>query len=146
MAADNGMVVSSHHIASEAGIKVLLSGDNAVDAAIALAATLSSADNIGGGGFPVYHGTDGFVTTFSLEIKHVSKQILEILHDNCNFLFKASYTCDACESNPHCSNPHCYVIICKSNSASVLNCRYCNCGVFNRSDQFQRAGCAKCVV
>ena len=73
MAADSGMVVSSHYLASEAGMEVLQSGGNAVDAAIAtafaLAVTLPSAGNIGGGGFLVYHGTDGYVTTFNFREK-----------------------------------------------------------------------------
>lgn len=73
VAADSGMVVSSHYLASEAGMEVLRGGGNAVDAAIAtafaLAVTLPSAGNIGGGGFLVYHGVDGYVTTFNFREK-----------------------------------------------------------------------------
>ncbi len=67
--AKNGMVTSSHYLASEIGTQVLKEGGNAVDAAVAtafaLAVTLPSAGNIGGGGFLVYHGADGEVTSFN---------------------------------------------------------------------------------
>lgn len=60
VATDSGMVISSHHLALEAGMEVLQNGGNAVDAAIAtafaLAVTIPSAENIGGGGFLVHHG------------------------------------------------------------------------------------------
>ncbi len=69
----NGVVASSSTIASEVGIDVLRSGGNAVDAAIAtafaLAVTWPTAGNIGGGGFLVYHGADGYVTTFDFREK-----------------------------------------------------------------------------
>lgn len=71
--ARHGMVVSSHYLGSEAGVQVLRDGGNAIDAAVAtalaLAVTLPSAGNIGGGGFLVYHGADGTVTTFNFREK-----------------------------------------------------------------------------
>lgn len=71
--AENGMVVSSHYLASQVGTDILKQGGNAIDAtvatAFALAVTLPSAGNIGGGGFIVYHGNDGRQTTFNFREK-----------------------------------------------------------------------------
>ncbi len=64
---ENGMVVSSHRLASEVGLEVLQNGGNAIDASIAtgfaLAVVHPGAGNIGGGGFMVIRLADGRVTT-----------------------------------------------------------------------------------
>jgi gamma-glutamyltranspeptidase / glutathione hydrolase len=71
--AAHGMVVSSSSIASRAGMEVLRSGGNAVDAAIAtgfaLAVTHPFAGNIGGGGFMVIRLPDGRATAIDFREK-----------------------------------------------------------------------------
>lgn len=66
VAAENGMVVSAHRLATQAGIDVLKQGGNAVDASIAvayaLAVTFPEAGNIGGGGFMTIRMADGRTT------------------------------------------------------------------------------------
>ena len=56
---EHGAIASSKKQASEVGIEILKNGGNAIDAAIAVAFTLSvthpSAGNIGGGGFMLIH-------------------------------------------------------------------------------------------
>ncbi len=61
--AKHGMVVSSQRHASEAGVRILQQGGNAIDAAVAVGYALAvvnpSAGNIGGGGFMTIHLADG---------------------------------------------------------------------------------------
>jgi len=63
-----GLVVSTEHHASNAGVETLRAGGNAIDAAVATAFTMAvsypSCGNICGDGFMLYHGADGTVTTF----------------------------------------------------------------------------------
>jgi gamma-glutamyltranspeptidase / glutathione hydrolase len=60
---DQGMVVSSQHLASQVGAAILRQGGNAVDAAVAvgyaLAVTHPCCGNLGGGGFMTIHFADG---------------------------------------------------------------------------------------
>ncbi len=71
--AKNGMVVSAHHLASQAGVEILKKGGNAVDAAIAtglaLAVVHPAAGNIGGGGFMIVFTNKGEVTAFDFREK-----------------------------------------------------------------------------
>ena len=60
--ASQGMVVSSHPLASQAGVDVMREGGNAVDAAVAVSFALAVAHpiagNVGGGGFLLYHDAE----------------------------------------------------------------------------------------
>ena len=63
VAAENGMVVTAQHLATQVGVDVLKKGGNAVDAAVAvgyaLAVVYPAAGNLGGGGFMTVQLADG---------------------------------------------------------------------------------------
>src|SRR5437763_13749009 len=63
VAAENGMVVTAQHLATEVGVDVLRRGGNAVDAAVAvgyaLAVVYPAAGNLGGGGLTTRQLADG---------------------------------------------------------------------------------------
>jgi gamma-glutamyltranspeptidase/glutathione hydrolase len=71
--APSGMVVTSQHLASEAGAMILKEGGNAVDAAVAvgyaLAVVLPCCGNIGGGGFATLRLADGTEAFFNFREK-----------------------------------------------------------------------------
>ena len=64
--ATRGMVTAPHHLASEAGLRVLRDGGNAIEAAVAVAAALTVVyphmNALGGDNFWLIHGPDGKVT------------------------------------------------------------------------------------
>jgi gamma-glutamyltranspeptidase/glutathione hydrolase len=63
VAAENGMVVTAQHLATQVGVDVLKRGGNAIDAAVAvgyaLAVVYPAAGNLGGGGFMTIQLADG---------------------------------------------------------------------------------------
>ncbi len=71
LVSENGMVVSAHPLASEAGNEILKKGGNAIDAMVTvhfvLAVVYPKAGNIGGGGFLVYRDKEG--ETASLDFR-----------------------------------------------------------------------------
>ena len=82
---ENGAVVTAHPIASQVGVEILKKGGNAVDAAIAvkfaLAVVYPNAGNLGGGGFMVYRGRDGSVSSLDFREKAPEKAFTDMYLD-----------------------------------------------------------------
>lgn len=73
----NGMVASQEALATQAGLAILQSGGNAIDAAVtvgfALAVTLPRAGNLGGGGFMLVHVAESG-ETIALDYRETAPQ------------------------------------------------------------------------
>jgi len=83
----SGMVVAAHPLAAEAGVEMLKSGGNAIDAAIATTFALNAAEpfasGIGGGGFMViYLARDKKVTAINFREKAPAKAFPEMYLQN----------------------------------------------------------------
>jgi len=82
---ENGMVVTSHQLATNVGIQILRNGGNAVDAAVgvgfALAVVFPTAGNLGGGGFMVIQFSDKSATSIDYREKAPLKAFPEMYLD-----------------------------------------------------------------
>jgi gamma-glutamyltranspeptidase/glutathione hydrolase len=85
--APHGMVVSVHHLSSDAGLEILRAGGNAVDSAVAtgfaLAVVHPAAGNLGGGGFLLLRTHDGKVTFLDFREK-APLQATETMYQDAN--------------------------------------------------------------
>ncbi len=82
---ENGVVVSAHRLASEAGADILKRGGNAVDAAVAVSYVLAvvqpEAGNIGGGGFMVIRIPSGRIAAIDYREKAPEKAYRDMYLD-----------------------------------------------------------------
>jgi gamma-glutamyltranspeptidase/glutathione hydrolase len=82
----NGMVVSAKELASEVGLRILKSGGNAIDAAVAvqfaLAVVYPNAGNIGGGGYLVYRSASGETNTLDFREKAAAQASRDMFLDS----------------------------------------------------------------
>src|SRR5699024_5865626 len=96
VAAENGMVVTAQHLASEVGVEVLKKGGNAVDAAVAvgyaLAVVYPAAGNLGGGGFMTLQLADGTKTFLDFREKAPLAASADMYLDAAGNVIKGSTT------------------------------------------------------
>ncbi|MFM2476742.1 gamma-glutamyltransferase [Celerinatantimonas sp. MCCC 1A17872] len=92
--AQHGMVVSSQKLASQAGIKILKMGGNAIDAAVAVgyaqAVVNPCCGNIGGGGFMTIHLANGKDTFIDFREKAPAKATANMYQDSKGNLIKGA--------------------------------------------------------
>jgi len=85
--APHGMVISVHHLASDAGLEILHAGGNAVDSAVAtgfaLAVVHPAAGNLGGGGFLLLRSHEGKTTFIDFREK-APLQATETMYQDAN--------------------------------------------------------------
>ena len=90
-----GMVITQSDIASQIGFKVIQSGGNAIDAAVAtafaLAVTHPTAGNIGGGGFIVYRPATGEPTSYDFREVGPSRSSPEMWLKNGKYDFETHH-------------------------------------------------------
>ncbi|HEY2560306.1 MAG TPA: gamma-glutamyltransferase [Caldimonas sp.] len=96
VAAENGMVVSAQHLATEVGVDVLRRGGNAVDAAVAvgyaLAVVYPAAGNLGGGGFMTLQLADGRKTFLDFREKAPLAATADMYLDGAGNVIKGATT------------------------------------------------------
>ncbi len=96
VAAENGMVVTAQHLATEVGVDVLRRGGNAVDAAVAVGYALAVVDpaagNLGGGGFMTLQLADGKKTFLDFREKAPLAATADMYLDAAGNVVKGSAT------------------------------------------------------
>ena len=96
VAAENGMVVTAQHVASQVGVDVLKRGGNAVDAAVAvgyaLAVVYPAAGNLGGGGFMTIQLADGRKTFLDFRERRALAATANMYLDSAGNVIKGSTT------------------------------------------------------
>ncbi|WP_051362363.1 gamma-glutamyltransferase [Solimonas soli] len=96
VAAKHAMVVTSQHLATEVGVRVLKAGGNAIDAAVAVGYALAVVEpccgNIGGGGFMLIHLADGKAAFLDFREKAPAKATPTMMQDDQGTVVKGRST------------------------------------------------------